>query len=279
MKLIKQSVELLQIKDYNRQEIMKHIELCGRTCYKSEDKITNNSYEDFVKMIINRGHLSVLEHAPVYLRIENKPNIAFFYEKNPYSQCRSENYEDIIHVSTNYRVIIENKKENDLFFLDAPLETNNFFYNRRYTFKIITDRGISHELVRHRVFSFSQESSRYCNYSQNKFNNELTFIQPCWITDEHIRIANTAPILISKESNNAYTFQRALEDVETIYLGLLANGWKPEQARNVLPNTLKTEIVMTGFYNDWIQFLKMRTSEAAHPQMREIAFMIQNLLP
>lgn len=126
--------------------------------------------------------------------------------------------------------------------------------------KFIVDRGVSHELVRHRIASFAQESTRYCNYSKDKFGNELTFIKPAWIDDE----AHPA----------ALAWESAMRFAEDKYFYLLDNGWSPQQARSVLPNSLKTEVVMTANYREWRNFFKLRTAKAAHPQMREVTILL-----
>ena len=131
------------------------------------------------------------------------------------------------------------------------------------TFKIICDRGVTHEIVRHRLASYSQESSRYCNYSSDKFGNELTFIKPCfWNEDDE----------------NYKLWKETLEVIEKNYLTMIKNGARPEQARSILPNSLKTEIFMTANMREWRHFLKLRTSKKAHPQMREVALQIHKIL-
>ncbi|MDD2806504.1 MAG: FAD-dependent thymidylate synthase [Elusimicrobiales bacterium] len=172
-------------------DMLKRIEKAGRTCYKSEDRITNDSAEAFVKMLIKRGHETVLEHEKI-------------------------------------------------------------------TVRVVCDRGVSHEIVRHRIASYSQESTRYCNYSKEKHGNELTVIKPCfWSTD-----ADLEKYKIWKSS---------MEHSELSYLKLLGLGATAQEARSVLPNSLKTEIVMTMNLREWRHFFKLRTTSAAHPQMREIA--------
>ena len=131
------------------------------------------------------------------------------------------------------------------------------------TFKIICDRGITHEIVRHRLASYSQESSRYCNYSGDKFGNELTFIKPCfWREDEEKYLL----------------WKKTLEVIEQNYMALIKSGAKPQEARSILPNSLKTEIFMTANLREWRHFLKLRTSQRAHPQMREVALKIYKIL-
>jgi thymidylate synthase (FAD) len=190
MKVLEQSVELLKV-DANATLA---IEEAGRTCYKSEDKITETSAKDFVGMLVMRKHGAMLE------------------------------------------------------FADA-------------TFRIITDRGISHEMVRHRLASFAQESTRYCNYSKDRFGKELTFIEPPGM-DTLTRAYWVA----------ACTF------AENEYFSMLNSGAKPEIARSVLPTCIKTEIVMKANFREWLHFIELRTAPAAHPQIREIAREINNIL-
>jgi len=195
VKIIQPSFEILT--KINGEEILKLIELAGRVCYKSEDKINEESAEKFVKSIINRGHLSVIEHASISVRI-------------------------------------------------------------------ICDRGVSHELVRHRLASYSQESTRYCNYSQEKFGNELTFIDPShsfgWKNKEGEVLTNIYKI-----------WKEAMLNAETSYfLYLSHNATTSEEARSILPNSIKTELIMTCNLREWHHFFKLRCSSKAHPQMRQI---------
>jgi len=190
MKIVPQSVSL----EYIIPDAAKIIEAAGRTCYKSEDKITPESAAKFIKMLMTRGHASVIEH--------------------PFA-----------------------------------------------SFRVITDRGVSHEFVRHRLFSYSQESTRYCNYSQGKHGGEITVIQPPNLTDDMYD-----------------AWHDAMLDAEAGYFLLLKQGAKPEIARSVLPTCLKTEFVATANFREWRHFLKMRTAPAAHPQMREIAGWIRDVL-
>ena len=183
MKIVPHSVELLWI----TPDPYKHIEMSGRVCYKSEDKITKDSAVKFCSMIKQRGHESVVEHAVA-------------------------------------------------------------------SFKIICDRGVSHEIVRHRIASYSQESTRYCNYSKDKFGNEISVIEPPGLTGE------------ARED-----WVQAMKWAEDSYVSMLAEGCSPQIARSVLPTCLKTEIVMTANFREWMHFINLRTSPAAHPQIRPIA--------
>lgn len=192
MKIINASVEFLEPID--GEAILKHIEKCGRVCYKSEDKIQDGSAEKFVAGIIKRGHEAVLEH---------------------YS----------------------------------------------FSVKFICDRGVSHEIVRHRIAAYCQESTRYCNYLKDKFGNEITVIQPCYIDKE-------------KDPITYNIWKDACAFAEKRYFELLNHSCSAQEARAVLPNSLKTELVMTANLREWRHFFKFRCDEAAHPQMREVAIQL-----
>ena len=144
---------------------------------------------------------------------------------------------------------------------------------QRFTFRFTCDRGISHELVRHRVFSFTQESTRFCNYSKNKFNNEITFITPPWVDALEGDYGSRVYPKLVRDPNTDDISQIFIDNCrfsEECYFHLLEAGWLPQQARAVLPNALKTELIMTGFAGDWTQLLKLRLAPAAHPQMTEL---------
>lgn len=190
MKIISPNVEILTPLD--GQAVLQHIELCGRVCYKSEDKITESSAPVFVSNIIKRGHEAVLEHFTI-------------------------------------------------------------------TAKFICDRGVSHEIVRHRLASYCQESTRYCNYSKDGFGGEITVIQPCYL---------------ATCGAGYQMWKEACEAAETAYFNMLNFGCSPQEARAVLPNSLKTEVVMTANLREWRHFFNLRTAPAAHPQMREVAKML-----
>ena len=192
MRIIKPKVKL--ITPINGDIILKRLEECGRVCYKSEHKITEDSAPAFVSRIIQSGHEAVLEHCS-------------------------------------------------------------------FTVKFICDRGVSHEIVRHRLASYCQESTRYCNYSKSEFGWQITVIEPCYL---------------EKGSEPYHVWKRSCDRSETEYFALLDLGLKPQEARAVLPNSLKTEVVMTANIREWRHFLKLRCSPAAHPQMREVALMLLN---
>lgn len=194
MKRIQAGFEILSPMDGTA--MLKHVERCGRICYKSEGNITEDSHLKFVQSIINRGHESVLEHVS-------------------------------------------------------------------FSVLFIVDRGVSHEIVRHRMASYSQESTRYCNYGSGKFGQEITVIDPCFF---------------EQGSAEYESWERSCLEAETQYFALLNGGASPQQARAVLPNSLKTELIMTANLREWRHFFKLRTACGAHPQMREVAIPLLELL-
>ena len=182
MRLIKPSFEIIE-QQAGLEGMYKQIELAGRTCYKSEDKITEDSAKGFVERMIKSGHGAMLEHGTVYLLIPYEEAIDTIgddwvheqYSYNPYSVVAV--YGNNYYITTNFRVLVENNWMDDLKYICEPTK----YHEKRVTVRFICDRGVSHEYVRHRVFSFAQESTRYCNYSKDKFGNELTFIIPNWL--------------------------------------------------------------------------------------------------
>lgn len=280
MRLIKPSVELLK-QDYTLDGIYKQIELAGRTCYKSEDKITEDSAKAFVDRMIKSGHGAMLEHGTVYLQYEtvgSAINPLTKYYLNKYSKVKAKEgaiKETMkLFVTTNLRVLIENDWLKDLKYICEPTE----FHEKRIAVRFVCDRGVSHEFVRHRVFSFAQESTRYCNYSKDKFGNEITFIIPCWLGWDEQNIHYGDFEKSGSGSIDSGLFINSLLDAEDYYLRLLKEGWKPQEARAVLPNTLKTELVMTGFESDWDHFFELRCSKAAHPDAQCLANMCKDLI-
>ncbi len=289
MKLINPSVEIIKQEEYDLNHIFKFIELAGRTCYKSEDRITEDSAKEFVDRMIRSGHGAMLEHGTVYLVFHVKdPSVIsedeyhnqqeFFnklinkYTTNKYSIVKVNHYYDTAFITTNYRVLVENEWLDDLKYLCEPTS----FHERRTTVKFICDRGVSHEFVRHRVFSFAQESTRYCNYTKDKFNNELNFIIPCWIKDlEEGNYYAYCEYHHSKNDASKRWFDSCMSS-EFVYTNLIEEGWKPQEARTILPNSLKTELIMTGFDSDWQYFFKLRCAPNAHPQAKELADMLKD---
>ena len=182
MKLIESKVEVIE-QQPGLEGVYKQIELAGRTCYKSEDKITEDSAKEFVDRMIKSKHGAMLEHGTVYLTAyDDYAEDLLKYQTNKYSKCKSytEYLEDgksiKVCVTTNLRVLVENNWLDDLKYIGIPTE----HHEKRITARFTCDRGVSHEIVRHRVMSFAQESTRYCNYGKDKFGNEVTFIKPTW---------------------------------------------------------------------------------------------------
>lgn len=287
MKLIKPSFEIRE-QPSGLEGVYKQIEGAGRVCYKSEDKITEDSAKSFVDRMIKSGHGAMLEHGTVYLKVFNvieNSELIDKYKSNKYSVVKegTEVYNchgDILYggckcITTNYRVLVENGWLDDLKYICKPTE----FHEKRITVHFVCDRGVSHEFVRHRVMSFAQESTRYCNYSKDKFGNECTFIYPNWFnkyfednySNLNIRDWQTGLDIACAETNWIYAMLYA----EKAYFSSISNGMKPQQARTVLPNSLKTELVMTGFVSDWKHFFKLRVERLAkgkpHPQASELA--------
>ena len=281
MKLIHSDYEILE-QGVGMDGINEQVELAGRTCYKSEDKITKDSAKDFVDRMIKSGHGAMLEHGTVYLicPIEEDASIFNRYYKNKYSICKNYmfNGKDSTFITTNLRVLVDNGWLGDLKYLSEPIPNG---HEKRITVKFTCDRGVSHEFVRHRVFSFAQESTRYCNYSKDKFGNELTFVIPYRATltegsyNDNLGNDYTWQSNEEKESLKCNTEEGLLMSVlnksEQNYLELLKKGWMPQQARAILPNALKTGLVMTGFVSDWKGFFKLRDNSKAHPDAQALA--------
>ena len=280
MKLIKPSFEILD-QQCGLEGIYKQIEIAGRTCYKSEDKITEDSAKEFVDRMIKSGHGAMLEHGTVYLAIPISEwrctdDYRDSYISNPYSNVNDslvdwENNEGTVYITTNFRVLVENGWLDDLQYICEPTE----YHEKRITVKFITDQGILREFTRHRVFSFAVESTRYCNYSKNRFSHEITFIQPNWISDKDIENYHMDFGYFTDQDTNHITavnrFMSALKNAEYFYMELIKLGWKPQQARNILPLATKCDMVMTGFVSDWKHFFELRDATSAHPQAQELA--------
>lgn len=300
MKLCKPLFEIWE-QSAGLEGVYKQIEKVGRVCYKSEDKITEDSAKPFVDRMVKSGHGAMLEHGTVYLKVINKGLSLCNYEKdhiedkyinNPYSKVvfgkypKYNSYEEKlkatqeVYITTNYRVLVENGWLDDLQYICEPTE----FHEKRITVHFVCDRGVSHEFVRHRVMSFAQESTRYCNYSKDKFGNELTFIKPCWLdipTGQYVYwdgdwcdINKMKIQLPEGEHKDIDAFLWTLNNAETHYTLLINSGWRPQEARAILPNSLKTELVVTGFTSDWNHFFDLRargTTGAPHPQAKELA--------
>ena len=264
MKLINQSYEICKTHGYTLQDVYKDIERAARASYKSEDKITEDSAEKMVRRLISMKHYSPLEFGTIYLKIEQITCCHIITEANakgcfakPWVHrnevIENENGRNVHYwyVTTNYRFIIENKLEKLLQYMCEPTE----HHQKRTTVKFITNRAVTHELVRHRSMSFMQESQRYVAYDKDKFGNELTFIKPAWEQSE------------DEKTLMEYT----LSQIEDTYMKLRKLGLKPQQTRQILPNATKTELYMCGFDKDWEHFFDLRDKTHVDPQMYNLA--------
>ena len=280
MKLIKQSFEILEQKDFSLVGIKKFIERCGRVCYKSENRITDTSYEKFVNMLESRGHDRPLEFGTVHLKVPFKA-LNLFYEtvvvskmfNNQWIQWDieedSEDNEYYAYMTTNYRYYLA--LLNEAPWLSKYLDSNdNKFYPKRYTVHFIISRGIMDEFRTHVGLSHLAESTRYCNYSKDKFENELTFIIPNWVNTNCPNKEQEGP------SNTSIEWSNACYEAEKHYLSLLKNGCTPQQAREVLPLAVKSELISCGFEDAWDNFFMRRCAKDAHPMAREIATKVRD---
>ena len=281
MKLIKQSFEFINQTDFSLVGIKKHIERCARVSYKSEDKITDTSYEKFVNMLESRGHDRPLEFGTVYLSrtSQKEDNMEWLdkYAYNPWSKFSFGNgstringeLRNTIYVTTNYRVIKEHHWEDDLQYLCEPTE----YHYKRYTIHMILDRGVMDEFRTHVGLSHLAESTRYCNYSKDKFGNKITFIKPCWcnIPEGDYNTLDYTPDRLPRMGATEEGFIHALQYAEHYYSFLLSEGWTPQQARSVLPLGIKSELISCGFEDAWENFFKRRDAPDAHPMAQEIA--------
>lgn len=263
MRLIKPSFEILE-QQAGLEGVYKQIELIGRVCTKSEDKITEGSAKEFVDKMIKLNHGAVLEHGTIYLFIplhcdKTDYHITKWYYSNPYSRVnvRNEHYcfkLNGYYITTNLRVLIENDWMEHLKFICEPTE----FHEKRVCVKFILPIGISREFCRHRVFSFMEMSTRYVNMSGNKVGNEITFIEPDF-----------------EDPFKRLTWRLSMDGAESNYNNLIKAGCKPQEARDVLPLATKTELYITGFISDWKSFFELRSNKygkgGAHPQADELA--------
>ena len=300
--------------------MQKQVELAGRTCYKSNDKITDTSYEKFIDMLTKNKHTAMLEHGTIYLTIKTnsmyydigmgendkeyfeKLQIVNFFKNNKYSKVVEKienNTQKIYYITTNFRVITENiisltsnKGYTSLHDIIMPFITApTSFHEKRITVHFATDIGVTREANRHRVNSVAEQSTRYCNYSKDKFDNKIAINQPSWINDEMLKNANKN--FIDLFNNVSTELHETVDDcglnaVETwlfanyiaewSYMRLSKLGWKPQQARTILPLDTHSELIHTAFVSDWKHFINLRsngTTGAPHPDMKKIADMLK----
>lgn len=266
MKLIENKIEKLEQK-YDLLGVFEQIEIAGRTAYKSLDKIEKDdngrskTAKEFVERMVKMNHGSTLEHGTVYLTFPFGRGADMMYGLLKYTSVKKNPniLDSPVYVTTNYRVLVENNLLDDLEFLCEPTE----FHEKRTTFRLTCARVQADSFVRHRVFSFLMESTRYCNYSNGKFNSEIEVVKPTKI-DTFKGVLNE--------------FIKSWEKSESAYIQLVNYGVKPEDARDVLPLQLKTELIMTGTESQWNEFFKLRISDHAHPDAKYIAEKIKEQL-
>ena len=316
MNLIRPSYEIIE-QGPGLQGIYDIIENAGKTSYKSEVK-GGETAQKFVEARSKEGHGAVLEFGTVYLCIEEPPldvdengrptglkewgatqSIVRFYNNNKYSKIGAL-YNSKWYITTNYRVLVENDRLDDLKYLCEPTE----YHEKRYCVRFIVDRFTGEEFLRHRVFSFCRESSRYCNYSKDKFGHNITFVIPPWIPSTELAEGenitwwdndwvDTKKMSIVKyggknpQHNRVDTWLHALAGAEQDYKALTNDwslfddiddeekkAWQAQQARTILPCAIKSPLAMCGFASDWIHFFHLRalgTTGAPHPQAKELA--------
>ncbi len=259
MKLIKPSWKILE-QESGIDGIYKAIERAGRTCYKSEDKITENSAKPFVDRMIKSGHGAMLEHGTVYLQIKSRDaeNYHLFYHKyssNPYSYVNVGRgcIWNTLYITTNYRVLVENDWLDDLKYLCEPTE----YHEKRICVKYTSDIHFYKDITRHRVFSWAIESTRFCNYIKSRFGSSVSFATPIWLKEEEQE-----------------EFEEDLKTIESIYFKWINKGWQPQQAAYFLIQGTKAEIIMTGFVSDYKHFFDLRSEIAKtgkpHPTVVEL---------
>lgn len=269
MRLINSKVEYIP-QQAGLAGVYKNIEIAGRTAYQSLDKITGDSAKEFVDRMVKSKHFAALEHGTVYLDLPNSAGsfcAIESYATDKYSQIVIVDKQDRVHnyVTANYRILIENNWLNDLQYLCEHTE----YHEKRYTFRFITDIGICRELLRHRKFSFLNESTRYCNYSKGKYGEEITYIIPLHLSKDELSSYGEYHVKDRAKTPES-SFKSVLNNSELCYLELIKGGWKAEQARQVLPLATKTELIMTGFASDWRYLLNLRLfnkTGKSHPDM------------
>lgn len=284
MILLEQEAEYLK-QEPGVEGVYKIIEKSARTCYKSEAKCdgTFDGAKAFVERMIKSHHTAMLESCSVYLKcyrnFEYENNIELieypsdleFYATNKYSKFNFD--KDYHYVTTNLRVLVENNRLDDLKYWSEPTE----MHEKRYTFRLVTDRAIANEIVRHRAFSFAQESTRFVDYSNEKYGTDIAYIMPDWFPNATLQ--------------QQEVFMKMMKDTEDVYLALrgkwderkpdkrFKTGFKdnpltPQQAREVFPLCLKTELCITGYVTDWRFFLDLRLfgkTGKPHPQIVELS--------
>ena len=276
--------------EYLKQEpgvegVYKIIEKAARTCYKSEAKCngTVEGAKAFVERMIKSHHTAMLESCSVYLKCDRKfeyennidmveyPSDLEFYATNKYSKFNLD--KDYHYVTTNLRVLVENNRLDDLKFWCEPTD----MHEKRYTFRLITDRAIANEVVRHRAFSFAQESTRFVDYSNEKYGTDIAYIMPDWFPNATLQ-QQEAFMQLMKDTEDVYFALRGKWDERKpdarFKTGFKDNPLTPQQSRVVFPLCLKTELCITGYESDWRFFLDLRLfgkTGKPHPQIVKLS--------
>lgn len=265
MKIVDPEVEII-----HEENPLRRIELCGRVCYKSERKITDDSAKIFVEKLVERGHTSVLEHARVIVPGKRVIDLTVTY----LNECKEAPY------GMKYRIrLASDNRGRNIYMVNVrdfcaiggkPDELETLKNADDYmTVRFTCDRAIANELVRHRVFSFSQESTRYVNYEKR----ELAFVRPIPFEWAELSI-DQAELSDCMADPRFQAWVLGCEQAETNYLHLIREGCHPQEARAVLPLSVKTELIMTGTFPQWSEMLKLRLHHSAHPQMRYLMQML-----
>ena len=280
MKIIKPSVEFFGAVPTEYNAALKFIEMAGRTCYKSEDKVTEDSVEGFVKKLFKAGHLAMVEHSNFVVRTRRMDYQVGSLQGRIGKFLTTIDTDAFTYIGGSltawYQRYLERGPStlfdpfcelyDELFslgFTEGGADHWQFCPHdeipkelHRYSAKFICDRGVSHELIRHRPCSFAQESTRYVNYG----GKDMEFIEPWWWEDM---------------ATGSGIFLNICRDAETAYNYMLKLGLQPQQARAVLPNALKTEIVVTADAAEWAHIRKLRTAKSSHPDMQRV----MNMMP
>lgn len=284
MKLIKQDFNIVNQQGFSIKDIKKHIEYCARISYKSQDKITDDSYEKFVNMLKKRDHARPLEFGTVHLKMTSLDFQKFIHSlltvgmiNNIWLNHYHSYNEDTVYITTNYRYYLDivkcfpNVKE---YFTDE----DNKYYPKRYTVHMILNRGVMDEFRTHVGLSHLAESTRYCNYSKDKFNNEITFVIPDWVDSikegTYTKDYEFPPMWGHDNWIDSEWFY-AMCEAEKTYLTMTREYLTPQQAREVLPLSVKSELISCGFKEAWENFFYRRCAKDAHPMAREIAIPLQ----
>lgn len=289
MRLIKPSVEIIE-QGSGLEGIYKQIEQAGRNCYQSSHLIKEGSAKPFVDRMIESGHYAMLEHGTVYLLFANTGNDSMYYQKyaeNPYSKARYDSL-GYVYVTTNLRVLIENEWMDDLEYVCDPTPIHELRVTARFTTQI----AITREFNRHRVNSIAEESTRYCNYSKDKFDAQIGINVPTWLLDDvdYIKeseqsIQECCEDIVSGRDKEQWKdiayWMFAQYAAEYCYMNLVAKGWSAQKARTVLPLDTSTTLVHTAFISDWEHFFWLRAEERSnnkpHPDAMYLAAKLKKM--